>query len=1014
MRHLFSTTCIAALLSGAAQAATNDTTIQITNTDNAVGMSAAAGSTGTIVNTVNGKITVDETYAPTDADNDGDLDGPFAAGTGRYGIRTLGAFTGDVTNNGAITIEGNDSAGIALGGTLTGKLVTDGTITVTGDRSVGVRTGNVTGPVRLAGSISAKGQGASAAVIGGDVSGALVVQGSLTATGYRITALPSDTSKLDADDLRQGGPALSIAGNVGGGIILAVPPKDNSSTDNDEDKDGIEDSKEGSAAITSYGAAAAVQIGAADRAVTIGAVAGTGTGHGLVIDGAVLGSGVYSGVDGNGVVIGGLGGGVSIAGGMTVNGRVQASSNGASATAIRIGSGATVPQIRNAGLIEAAGANATGIRVDAGADVTSIANSGQIKATASGTSGKAVAIQDRSGQLSTIENSGSITASGGVTGQNIAIDLSLNTGGVTIGQTQVASGVAAPSITGDILLGSGNDVLDVADGSVTGTTRFNGGNNRLTVSARGTYSGQAVFGSGDDIMTLNGGGTFTGAVDFGGGQDALTLTSGSTFKGSFANSGGLALAITSGAVELDKGVVALRSLSIGASGVLSVALDAANHDATLFQLSGDANFAEGARIAVRLNGIANAEGRYTILQAGSISGASNLATTDTVLPFMFKSSLVATTPTSLAIDITRKTTTELGLNRSQASAYNAVYQALSKDAKVAGVFLSTVDGQDFRKKLRQMLPDHAGGAFESVTMGSRATASMISDPNAPFADRGRWGYWIQQVGWGTAKSLGDTASYDISGWGVATGAELKTGLGNVGLSVAYLYGKDADGGTANKVDANQFEAALYWRGNWGGLSAWTRGSIGHVDFTGKRRFVGTVGTEDVERRARGSWNGRLVSAAGGIAYEMVWGSFSLRPIAAVDYYRLREKGYTETGGGDAFNLIVARRTSDELALTGSVAAGFDFGGYDADSGWLRVEAEAGRRQLIGGSLGSTTARFAGGESFTLVPEDRTSGWIGKLRAVGGGNGFKIGGEAAAEEQQGRAAISLRASVMIGF
>ncbi|MFP5456092.1 MAG: hypothetical protein ACLGHK_11405, partial [Alphaproteobacteria bacterium] len=77
-------------------------------------------------------------------------------------------------------------------------------------------------------------------------------------------------------------------------------------------------------------------------------------------------------------------------------------------------------------------------------------------------------------------------------------------------------------------------------------------------------------------------------------------------------------------------------------------------------------------------------------------------------------------------------------------------------------------------------------------------------------------------------------------------------------------------------------------------------------------------------------------------------------------------------------------------------------------------AEGGRRELVGGSLGSTTARFKGGTAFTLAPEDRTSGWIGKIRAVGGGNGFQIGGEAGAEEQQGRAAISIRASLVVGL
>ena len=107
-------------------------------------------------------------------------------------------------------------------------------------------------------------------------------------------------------------------------------------------------------------------------------------------------------------------------------------------------------------------------------------------------------------------------------------------------------------------------------------------------------------------------------------------------------------------------------------------------------------------------------------------------------------------------------------------------------------------------------------------------------------------------------------------------------------------------------------------------------------------------------------------------------------------------------------------SSDLLALSGSVAAALEWGSHDPDAGWFRIEAEAGRRQLVGGSLGVTTAHFTGGQNFTLVPEDRTSGWTGKLRAVGGGGGFRIAGEAGAEEQQGRAALTLRASLMIGI
>ena len=50
--------------------------IAIANADNASGIFVSGPRTADVVNT--GTITVDETYSPTDTDNDGDIDGPFA------------------------------------------------------------------------------------------------------------------------------------------------------------------------------------------------------------------------------------------------------------------------------------------------------------------------------------------------------------------------------------------------------------------------------------------------------------------------------------------------------------------------------------------------------------------------------------------------------------------------------------------------------------------------------------------------------------------------------------------------------------------------------------------------------------------------------------------------------------------------------------------------------------------------------------------------------------------------
>ena len=998
----------------------NEGAIQITGANDSAGIQANAGVSANIVNS--GTITIDENYTPADADKDGDNDGPFAQGARRFGIRTLGALTGNVTNSGTILIEGNDSAGIALGGPLTGSLTHSGTITVTGDNGIGIKTGAVSGDVKILGAVNALGANAVGVSVQGDIGGALVIQNAINATGYRSTGAPSDTSKLDADDLLQGGSALVVAGNVGGGILFDVPPKDTKPDDKDEDKDGSEDAKEGSAAVTSIGAAPAVQIGSATANTTIGAVAG-GNGQGIVINGSITGAGVYKDVNGNGLVIGGLGGTVTVAGGMTVNGSVTASSNNANATAIRLGAGATVPTIRNAGTITAnGGGNASSIvraiAIDSGASLTSITNSGKITATAAG-DGSAVAISDKTGGLTLVENSGSITATSAKSGTDkaVAVDLSANTSGATVRQTVVASGTA-PSIAGNILFGSGNDLLDVADGSVTGATRFGAGSNRLNLSGDATYAGEVSFGSGADTVSLSGTTRLTGKVDFGGGNDALSLGGTSVLSGTLSGSSGLAVSINGGTLALDnKGQVGLASLSVAGQGGIGVNIDGKAGTFTQYQVAGAANFATGSKLIVSLANVSQSEGQYVIVRAGSLTGGANLGATGVTLPFLFKSSLTANDAAGeVRLTIARKSATELGLNGSQSRAYDAVFKALDADAAVAGSYLALADGDSFRKTLQQMLPDHAGGVFETVTQGSRSTARILADPHGPFADQGGWGFWLQQSAWGTSKGLGDTSSYDITGWAFSAGAELKTqGAGNFGLSLAYLAGSDGDGDTSNEVNTGQYEVAAYWRMARGPFYAHARASAAMIDLDGTRVFLGNSNGQPVERTARGQWDGRLYGASAGLAYEVKLGSrFSLRPSVAIDYYRLKEDGYSETGGGDAFNLTVDARTSDELAATGTMVAGLDFGGKDADSTWMRAEIEGGRRQIVGGSLGATTARFKNGQDFTLLPEARTDGWVGALRVSGGMRGFRLGGELSAEEQQGRAAVAARVSMKIGL
>lgn len=998
---------------------TNEGTIQVSNANNAAGIFALAGTSGSIVSS--GKIIVDETYTPTDGDNDGDLDGPFAVGSDRFGITTAGAFTGNVTvaSTGTIAIEGNDSYGIRLAGPLTGTLSHDGTTTVLGDRAIGVEAGPITGNVRLAGTVTAQGVNAIGAAFDGPIGGTLTIQGTITSTGYRYATPPTDTSKLDADDLLQGNSAVIVSDNVAGGIILAVPPKDNSTTDNDEDKDGIEDSKEGSAAVRSFGSAPAMRIGSATKDITIGSVPGTGSGYGLIIDGTIAGNGVYKDIAGNGLEIGGQGHAVTITRGIGISGTVSASSQNSSATAIHLGAGAFTPIIHVTGKVEATGSNAMstlagGIVIEQGATLLTVKNAGTIKATATGADGAAIAILDRSGTMDMVENSGTISATGAKadSGRNVAIDLQANTTGATIRQTAVAAGVAAPSIVGNILLGAGNDVLDIADGTITGNTVFGAGADTLLLSGDAAYSGDVFFGSGGGTMSLSGTSQFKGKADFGTFAGTLTIGTGTSFTGALASSGNLAIALSGGKLDLTA-PAQVSSLAVTNKGVLAVTLGQAGNSTPILGVSGTASFAADSKLALRVTDINNAIGNHLILSAGTLTGAGNITTDTTQVPFLYKATL-SSTANALNVALARKSNSELGLNRSESAAFDPVYAALSKDAKVAGAFLSITNGDTFRDTLRQMLPDHAGGVFQAVTQGSRTFGRMLEDPTGPFKDEGRWGYWISQVAWGVEKGRGDTASYETSGWGIGGGAEIKTGLGSFGGSVAYYWNRARDKANANQVRANQYELAAYWRLKSGGLRATARGAVSFIALDGTRQFEGTNGTDKVSLTASGDRGARLYSAAGSVSYEMMSGALSFRPVVAFDYYRLKEKGYTETGGGDAFNLAVRSRTSDEAAVTGSAVVGLNMGGEDQWSGWSRIELEAGRREIVGGSLGKTVAHFAGGNEFTLLPEDRESGWIGRLRGVAGNSGFQIGGELGAEQHQGNWALSLRASLRVGL
>ena len=451
----------------------NEGQIGFTDVDNATGILIQGGNTGSVTNT--GQITITETYAPTDSNLDGLIDGNFASGGNRYGIVVSGGspFSGGISETGTITVHGNGSYGVSIGAPITGDFqmidaalatstaaatITSGSISVLGDGDVGLYvapTGGVGGNVRLS-SVSATGIGAQGVVINGAVGGGVEFAGAVSSTAYRTTTRsnnPTLSALYTAQELGfggQNGAAVTIGGSVADGILVSAPPLVLSSTNADLDNNGVADSLQGTGQIASYGSAPALQIGVAGLTSNVGqGTSQVATGYGLVIQGTVIGNGVFDQITSpnlpNPVSATALQIGapatpattaapalpaavVTIAGGVHNTGGIEAQAYQADATAIHIYGGAATPTILNDSLISAevtqivtanSGAgvvplNANAVVIESGANIGSIVNNGTIIANITGSGGVANsvgAIIDRSGSIASVLNTGTISAS---------------------------------------------------------------------------------------------------------------------------------------------------------------------------------------------------------------------------------------------------------------------------------------------------------------------------------------------------------------------------------------------------------------------------------------------------------------------------------------------------------------------------------------------------------------------------------------------------------------------------
>ena len=927
-------------------------TVSIDDADNSNAVELQAGNSGDL--TLTGSLLVREDNPLDNPDDDIDPDGPFAEGTGRTGILISGAgtFTGNVLSSagsqnaaaGAISIEGNDSAALRLASAtrLDGNITLNGNIAVIGDGSQGVDLrGSVSGDVATNGSITVQSQGGNAVRIAGDVDGGYSSAGTITNSGYRFATRPQQIAQrdqLDADDLLQGGSAVQINGSIAGGVLFRQLVNDNGAV-------------VAVASVTQAGAAPAVLIDGEGTPISIGVVADitdasaedfdAGLQYAFINQGTLAATGVYDDVGATTFEVrdATLSGGISNSGQMTAT-AIRSGDDGTEvadgldgvARVVVLGDAAIAERINNSGVIRAevsedgqtvfadrgaiiAPRELTAVAIDIGAnaELETLVNTGVITALLTGRQGEAIVVRDASGTLSTIDNSGIITAFGGnsdslgLEGTNfnlVALDLRENTVGVRITQT-AREDALPPRIDGDVLLGSGDDVLDVRGGTVIGDVEF---------------------GLGSDVLSLADS-AFIGRVRDRDGTLALTVT------------GSSALALSGGSP------VQIASASFGSESVYRPSINGTAGTASTLVASGDISFADGARIAPTIEQFVDGSlSRFAIAQGGSLTlGGDVAALAGEFSPFLYDTTYeLDPESNTLFVNLSLRDAAALGLDGAQSSALPAAFGALESNPALAQALINIETEGEFNMAFNQLLPELGAASRQFILASTDGAVGAVSShlAQARRSQERTGGAWVQQYGYFADRDLsGLSEQYRGQGFGFSGGLDTAMGpFHAVGVNVGFSTSEIEDVvGQDKPMDVQTLQGGLYAAMEMGrlGVESYLGGGISNIDI---ERLVG-IG--DFTSRSAADYDATHINSTLRAGYSIPFGKrFWARPVVAVDYLRLSEDGYDEDGAL-GISLRLDERVTETMATSAMLNLGAEFNGRRT---WIRPAIRAGYRK----------------------------------------------------------------------
>lgn len=944
-------------------------------------------------------------------------------GTGKTAIHLDGAgsFTGDVTldTGSVVTIAGDDSNGILTdaGSVLNGDLLLSGSFQMTPTTANSTSaSGNTL--IDLNGTINGNlliGTGANYQGVGNGAQGILVV-GAIN--GCNTTAVPGCTeigtlansgtlsvvgvaTRSATGTNAESGSAIIVENSIAGGIINNGPI---ASTD----------TANVTATISGNGTGTAPTIlitpnTTVPTAINIGpdmADAQNG-GYNFINRGTISASPEDNNVSTRAIVIGGASSAPVTfvaptpalgTGGLFDSGVITASATSVSpgsqvvATAIEIDNYVTIPKIYvsaqsagtsgTEGTISATitgpqGGVATAILI-AGAPVGTVVNTHVpeidiergarviASATASEATGttiatlSAVAIQDVSNSLVTLNNAGTISATATLTDSTTGTVINLTNGSTPTAHavdTQMNSlGLNFTNtgfVNGDILLGNGSD----------------------TYFVQGTGPSSAMAGS---VGAINFGFSNADASAGGSGYDTLHV-------GQYANVAGIITAQGTLNIQVDgTGILSVKNVASTlqannltvaggnstSAGTLNITVsEGSTASAAVIASSGTVTFYTGANLGVTYGSFIPSQGSFVLISAPT--GNLNISPADiaryssqvdgtgtTALPFLFNSASIAKVTNvggmdELVLTVNPKTIDQLGLTGNARRIYTLANTAVASDDTLgAAVVAGIASNADAQRVYDAFAPDVSGGARAiGISLTDQATGVVASrermlrlfakEPGDLTLWGNEFGEYIDTHGQSVTAANGLNAptggctpacatvplsGFKDHGFGFSLGIDEGSPAGGwYGAAFSFYTGDiNENGDRDSKTNSLWYMLTGYstWRGR--GLFVDTQATVGYVNLKGKRFLdltiptTGSAAVTTFQREADGKRAGLLAALGATFGAQMRYGGLTAIPQLSIDGFTMRQEGFTETGGGTGFNLAVKPFYSNSLrAFLGS-------------------------------------------------------------------------------------------------